>query len=124
MELFVRIDHVTLQVHDLRRSIEFYTQKLGFNVNEKVKQVKDYVSLTSGNAIIELYGGGTVGPERQEKGVGMVHIALKTASFDETYETLVKRGVEFHIKPFRQSMSGRKIAFFKDPDGTALHLTT
>lgn len=48
----------------------------------------------------------------------MVHIAFKTKNFDQTYEELIKRGADFHIKAFFQPKSGRKIAFFKDPDGT------
>jgi predicted enzyme related to lactoylglutathione lyase len=48
---------------------------------------------------------------------------LKVKDFDETYEELIRRGVEFH-KAFFQPKSGRKIAFFKDPDGNILRITT
>jgi len=93
-------------------------------VNEKTRDGDAYVSLESGNAIIDLYGNGILSHQRQEKEVGVVHIALKTKNFDETYEELIKRGVNFHIKAFFQPKSGRKIAFFKDPDGNILHITT
>jgi len=125
---FVRIDHVTLMVKDLERSVKFYTEKLGFSVYGEVTR-KDGIKtvfLRSGDAKFDLYGlvSGTLSSrKRQENEVGVVHIALKVEKFDETYEELVRRGVEFHIKPFYQRMSGRRIAFFKDPDGNVLHIT-
>lgn len=124
LEPFARLDHVTLQVEDIPRSIKFYTEKLGFMIHEETRDSNAYVSLTSGDAIIDLYGNGTPGHLRQGKEVGVVHIALKTRKFDETYEELVERGVDFHIKAFFQPKSGRKIAFFRDPDGNVLHITT
>jgi len=128
MEPFVRIDHVTLLVGDLERSVEFYTKKLGFEIRGEAppQQGHKTVFLKSGDACLDLYGmveGKALLRERQEREVGLVHIALKVADFDETYQELVKRGVKFHIEPFYQPRSGRRIAFFKDPDGNVIHIT-
>jgi len=120
----LRLDHVTIQVEDIPRSIKFYTEKLGFVVNEKTRDNDEYASVECGNAIIDLYGKGSLRQLRQGKETGLVHIALKIKDFDATCEELIRRGVEFHIKAFFQPKSGRKIAFFKDPDGNILHITT
>jgi len=125
---FLRIDHVTLMVRDLKRSVEFYTQKLGFEVRGETPPERNVktVFLQCGDANLDLYGmveGEPFVPEHREHEVGLVHIALKVEDVDRVYEELVKRGVGFHIKPFYQPRSGRKIAFFKDPDGNVLHIT-
>ncbi|MEM2906185.1 MAG: VOC family protein [Candidatus Bathyarchaeia archaeon] len=125
---FLRIDHVTLMVKDLKRSVEFYAGKLGFQVRGETTPEKGVktVFLQCRDANFDLYGmveGQPYIPERKEHEVGLVHIALKVEDVDKVYEGLVKRGVEFHVKPFYQPRSGRKIAFFKDPDGNVLHIT-
>jgi catechol 2,3-dioxygenase-like lactoylglutathione lyase family enzyme len=128
MKPFVRLDHVTLMVKDLETSIKFYTEKLGFSVHGETpaEDGRKTVFLRSGNACFDLYGMTEETPpsrSRLEDEVGLVHIALKVEDFDETYNELVRRGVRFHIKPFYQPRSGRRIAFFRDPDGNVLHIT-
>ena len=125
---YLRIDHVTLMVSDLQRSVEFYTSKLGFEVRGETPPERGVktVFLQCRDANFDLYGmveGKPSIPEHKEHEVGLIHIALKVEDVDKTYDELVKRGVEFHIKPFYQPRSGRKIAFFKDPDGNILHIT-
>lgn len=125
---FLRIDHVTLMVKDLSKSVEFYKEKLGFEVRGETvpeKGVKT-VFLQCKDANFDLYGmveGKPHVPEHAEHEVGLVHVALKVHDVDDVYAELVERGVEFHIKPFYQPRSGRRIAFFRDPDGNVLHIT-
>lgn len=128
MKPFLRIDHVTILVEDLERSVKFYTEKLGFEIRGETPPERGMktVFLKSGEACIDLYGmveGKPFRRERHEHEVGFVHLALKVENFDETYKELLKRGVDFHIGPFYQPRSGRRIAFFKDPDGNILHIT-
>lgn len=128
MKPFVRIDHVTLLVEDLERSVKFYTEKLGFEIRGETKPEgnRKTIFLRSGDACFDFYGmieGKPAHHERQENEAGVVHIALKVSDFEETYTELVKRGVKFYIGPFYQTKSGRRIAFFKDPDGNSLHIT-
>ncbi|MFH0897163.1 MAG: VOC family protein [Candidatus Bathyarchaeota archaeon] len=123
MDSFLHIDHVFLQVENIPRSIEFY-EKLGFKINEKTREGDSWVSLESGDAIIDLNGNGTLGHKRQEKEVGVIHFALKVKNIDETYEELVKRGVNFPRGKVFNKRNGRWNAFFNDPDGNAIHITT
>ncbi len=128
MKSFVRIDHVTMMVKDLATSVKFYTEKLGFSVygETPAEDGRKTVFLRSGNALFDLYGMTEKVPpfrKRLENEVGLVHIALKVEDFQETYKELVEKGVRFHIKPFYQPKSGRRIAFFKDPDDNVLHIT-
>jgi len=115
-------------VKDLRRSVKFYTEKLGFQVRGETTPENGVktVFLQCRDANFDLYGmveGQPSVPERREHEVGLIHIALKVEDVDRAYDELVTRGVEFHIKPFFQPRSGRKIAFFKDPDSNILHIT-
>ena len=103
MKPFLLIDHVTLLVRDLDKSIEFYSGKLGFEVyGETISRGRKIVFLKSGDVRIDLFGAlnnEKASQKRPKQGIGIVHVALKVADFDETYDELVKRGVDFHIKP-------------------------
>jgi catechol 2,3-dioxygenase-like lactoylglutathione lyase family enzyme len=116
----VRLEGLTLRVADVRRSIEFYCNKLGFTVEiDKAPQF----------ALIRVGGptGGTIGllvhdssdplgsssmTPRQRAGI---HVELTTDHLDALYEELKGREVEFfeppHEEPWERSMRAH------DPDG-------
>jgi len=123
---FVKIDHVTVQVEDIERSVKFYKEKLGFELDHgDPNSGSKYCSIKSGGVMLELYGLGKKPAQPPEKGeVGVNHIALKVEDINEAYAELQKRGISFHIPLFFQPNSGRWIAFFRDPDGIVLHITT
>jgi catechol 2,3-dioxygenase-like lactoylglutathione lyase family enzyme len=116
----VRLEGLTLRVADVRRSIEFYGNKLGFTV--EINKAPQFAMIRVGRPT-----GGTIGllvhdsndplgsnsaTHRQRAGI---HIELTTDHLDALYGQLKGRGVEFfeppHEEPWERSMS------VHDPDG-------
>jgi len=116
----VRLEGLTLRVADVRRSIEFYGNKLGFSV--EINKAPQFAMIRVGGP-----AGGTIGllvhdqsdplgsnstTPRQRAGI---HVELTTDCLDALYEQLKDRGVEFseapHEEPWERSMR------VHDPDG-------
>jgi len=117
--LDLRLEGLTLRVENVRRSIEFYRDGLGFSVE---------IDKASHFAMIRVGGptGGTIGllpidPSNSESSTmtpeqrAGIHIELATDHLDELFELLKARGVEFfeppHEEPWERSMRAH------DPDG-------
>jgi len=57
--------------------------------------------------------------------LGACHICFTVKNIEDTYNDLVKRGVEFNSPPITFEVEGLgtvKMTFFKDPDNTLLEL--
>jgi lactoylglutathione lyase len=122
-----RIEHTTMTVTDLPRSVEFYTRLLGFEVDHEMRFPESglhIMFLRLGDTILELFGvpevHGTMVNDINEI-VGYKHICLQADSVDEEYARLRALGVVFRIAPVTVQDSVR-IAFFKDPDGIDIEL--
>jgi catechol 2,3-dioxygenase-like lactoylglutathione lyase family enzyme len=116
----VRLEGLTLRVADVRRSVEFYGNKLGFAV--EINKAPQFAMIRVGGPT-----GGTIGllvhdsadpfgsksTTRQQR--AGIHVELTTDHLDALYEQLKGRGVEFfeplHEEPWERSMRVR------DPDG-------
>lgn len=112
----VRLEGLTLRVADVRRSVEFYSGKLGFAV--EIDKAPHFAMIRVGGP-----QGGTIGllphdadesqaADAQRAGI---HVELTTDNLDALYEELKARGVEFfeppHEEPWERSMKAH------DPDG-------
>jgi len=116
----VRLEGLTLRVADVARSIEFYSNKLGFTV--EINKAPQFAMIRVGGPT-----GGTIGLLAHDSGDLMgsksttprqcagLHVELATDHLDALYEQLKARGVEFfeppHEEPWERSMS------VHDPDG-------
>ena len=120
------IEHVAITVTDMDKSIEFYTNKLGFSVingpNPHPDNVRNVAFLMMDQVRLEIFSY----KEKKEsiavqgiEGVGIHHKAFTVQNIEEYYQKLKKKGVIFTVKP-RESWSGRKLAFIEDPDGILL----
>ena len=121
-----RIDHTTITVSDLQRSVDFYTGLLGFVVDHEMwipESRLKIVFLRVGDTILELVGVETcTGSAVSEVNdvIGYKHICLRVDSVDEEYARLQAAGVPFCILP--TNVQNVRIAFLKDPDGLAIEL--
>lgn len=121
-----RIDHTTITVRDLQRSVDFYTGLLGFTVDHEMDIPESnlkIIFLRLGNTMLELFGVPNVQGEvlsDVNEVVGFKHIALLTDDVDREYERLKNKGVKFRITP--TTVQSVRIAFFKDPDGVDIEL--
>lgn len=121
-----RIDHTTITVRDLHRSVDFYTHLLGFQFDREMwipESKLKIVFLRLGDTVLELFGVSEVTGEALSdvnEVVGYKHICLLADSVDDEYRRLSNAGVEFRIPP--TNVQAVRIAFFKDPDGMDIEL--
>ena len=100
----VRLEGLTLRVADVRRSIEFYGNKLGFAV--EIDKAPQFAMIRVGGPT-----GGTIGLLVHDSSDPLgsksttpcqragIHIELTTDHLDTLYEQLKGRGVEFSSRP-------------------------
>jgi len=124
----LRLGSVPVFVSDQDRALEFYRDKLGFEVvadipvAERIRWVA--VASRKGEAEIILYPPAFGGDKEEElkrrvgQWTGMVFL---TEDIRATYEMLRQRGVEFEAEPSQQPWGGLE-TWFSDPDGNRLHL--
>jgi catechol 2,3-dioxygenase-like lactoylglutathione lyase family enzyme len=120
----VSISHIhaaTIYVNDQDRAVDFYKNKLGFDVRTDMPFGPDYrwIEVAPPGAqtgIILAYKFGEW-PERVGKSAGMV---LDIPNMKETYKELSDRGVKFIEPPVEQAWGIQAIV--EDPDGNSLVL--
>ena len=120
--MITHIKFVGIPVRDQRRSLEFYTQKLGFRVvtdqpfDDKQRWIE--LKLPRSETSIVLFT-----PEGHEDRIGtFFNGSLACDNVQETYEVLQARGVEF-VKP-PQAQPWGMFAIFKDVEGNQFVLSS
>ncbi len=121
----MRLIHTCIRVYDLERSIDFYVNKLGFELKRKFElpgadATLAYLSPPGQEYEIELtynHGRGFA----YNIGNGYAHMALQVDDLDKVYEEWSAKGVYFR-KPPGKIGYGTRIAFAMDPDGYNLEL--
>lgn len=116
-----KVKFASIPVRDQQRALEFYTRKLGFNVQTDQQW-------GPGMRWIELGVNGTGAglvlftPPGQEDRIGaFTGISLECDNVEKTYAELQARGVEF-VQPPRKESWGTS-AIFKDVDGNTFVLS-
>jgi len=114
---------VRYQVKDVSRSIDFYTQRLGFKLDQKNLPAFGQVSI--GNFKLILSGPGASGSRpmpdghTQEPG-GWNRVVLQVADLPARIEALKKAGL--HLRNQMESGPGGKQIQLEDPDGNPIEL--
>jgi lactoylglutathione lyase len=114
--------HANLRVTDVERSIEFYTEQLGFEHTwgfEADGTVHRYVAADNGvelqlSAPVEGTG------EEVEHGEGFQHVAVGVDDVDAVFGSIDHHGVV--EAPGDQPAAGARTAFVRDPDGYVVEL--
>lgn len=120
----MKILHTCLNVSDLDRSIEFYTDHMGlkFVSRREIKQNNAEIAFLKdeSGAAIEL----THWRDKKTlaEGDNFDHIAFAVDDIESTVQELKKKGVTIAMEPYSLQGSTSKIAFIKDPDGNWLEL--
>lgn len=120
----MRILHTCLNVSDLDRSINFYTEHLGlkFVSRREIKQNNAQI------AFLNDANGGAIelthwrDKKHLTEGDNFDHIAFGVEDIEATVANLRRRGVTIAMEPFSLQGSTSKIAFIRDPDGNWLEL--
>ena len=114
------MEGLTLSVQSVEISIDYYVNKLGFQLEWDAKPHFAMIRVGSG-------GGDTIGllawTEAEKDGVTKtspeqkraIHVELSTDDLDGLYEELKSKGVRFHSPPHDEPWERSMTAF--DPDG-------
>jgi catechol 2,3-dioxygenase-like lactoylglutathione lyase family enzyme len=132
--------HCGLVVDDVEKSIVFYTQMLGFQVEKDNLETGKFIDLICGlkntivrtvkmslneTMVLELlqFQSHPSGDYRREiTNRGFTHIALTVDNLDEVYNRLQVDGLEFHCLPQISPDGNAKVTFCRDPEGNLLEL--
>jgi glyoxylase I family protein len=127
--MFKRIDHVEIVTDQLDRTVQFYTDVLGFAVKARDRIDRsglgvpiDLVYLDLDGTTVELirYDGAAVGPAPQSEHLGYRMIALEVDDMQTTADYLRTKGVNIVWGPkVRESYSRAEIC---DPNGYRIEL--
>lgn len=114
---------VRYQVKDVQRSISFYTQTLGFNVDEQNLPAFGQVSI--GNLKLILSGPGASGSRpmpdgRQQEPGGWNRVVLQVKDLPARISELKNQGVRFRNE-MEVGPGGKQIQV-EDPDGNPIEL--
>ncbi|HYN44423.1 MAG TPA: VOC family protein [Candidatus Limnocylindrales bacterium] len=127
------IDHIGIMTNDLQKSVEFYTDVLGFSLSNKIEMADvgfSAIFIEKNGSRIELMGYRGAIPKRSEGmeiklGGGSIpindHITFSVDDIRTTVTELKEKGVEFGLEPI-QVEGGMKLASFKDPNGVLIEL--
>lgn len=115
---------VRYQVADVERSIAFYTQHLGFKLDQQ--SGKAFAEISNGSLILYLSGPKSSGSRpfpdgrRQEPG-GWNRIVLEVTDLPTRVEALKQTGIRFRYNDVVTGPGGKQIQI-EDPDGNPVEL--
>ena len=121
------LDHFALNVKDMKRAEEFYTQTLGFEVMHRAKTRSGlkHIEIDAGNVAIALFESPGLDLEKAHKTMteeGYLHFAFAASyeQFDLTIQSLKQNGVVMDGEPrdWGKSVS----IYFRDPDDHQLEI--
>ncbi len=118
------IDHIAINVLDLKRSLEFYTKVLGLKVTEREysKPGIEYFLDCGGSLVGLIQGKEEEKHLLQDGGIGGNHFAFRvsTKDFDQMVEELKNQKVPITFSKKREKSWS---VYFLDPDGNKLEIT-
>ena len=120
-----KIHHVAIIASDYEASRRFYTEVLELPVireNYRPERGDYKVDLKLGDYELELFcvSGAPERPSYPEAR-GLRHLAFQVEEIEKVIEELEAKGVE--VEPVRiDEFTGKKMTFFRDPDGLPLEL--
>ena len=127
----LRFDHVALRVADYAATVDWYTSKLGFELDREWPFGEMQLAyLSRGTAKIELLAG--AGPTPQDRYAELDasfgrerlhHFCLAVDDLDATVAELADRGVPLLGEPFEVEEIDRRLAFLEDNSGNLIELS-
>ena len=132
--------HTGIIVKDMKKSTHFYRDLLGLEVIQEFTDDSEYINKITGinngaahfiklkmqdGSVLELLEYPTHPTERHSLGilnVGICHVALRVKSANDTYNFLLKEGIEVLSEPVLSSEGIAKVFFCIDPDGVRVEM--
>lgn len=122
VEEMYEVAHLALVVKDCERSTDFYSQVLGFTVQDSfTNEALKIIYLQSGPLTIELLE--YIPAPSTQRGTGIYdHIAFSVPDIGLAISRLKEQGIEFESDQPRLVMDGKRIIFLTGPDGERIEL--
>jgi len=131
MTLTFKNGHVGISVTDVEATIEWYTEKLDFVVEQRFSAHNhSFAFLTHEDVKLEILGGATsnetpaitdivasLNPAR------LHHLCIAVADLEATLEELRSRGVNVIGESFDVEVIGQRVAFITDNSGNVIEIT-
>lgn len=121
------LDHLALNVKDMKRSEKFYHEVLGFPVIHRTQTQAglQHIEVDAGNVAIALFETPDLDLKAAHKTMtddGYLHFAFGTTydKFDATLQSLKESGVETDGKP--RDWGSSVSVYFRDPDDNQLEI--
>ncbi len=123
--MFKRIDHFEIIPENFEKTINFYTEILGFKTKERLKlppgmPFREIVFLSLGDTMIEVLDYVSKAPMAKEPQVGYRMLAIEVDNMDSTIKYLKEKGVALTWGPMAAGKSIR--AEIVDPSGLGIEL--
>ncbi len=121
----MKLLHTCINVTNLDRSIEFYTENLGLQLRAR-REIKEtnaeiaHLTVPDGGGELELTW--WRGKKDYSEGDQLDHIAFAVEDMDVAMKGFKERGVTIAREPDKLVGGGSRIAFIKDPDGIWIEL--
>lgn len=121
-----RLHHIAIICSDYERSKRFYTEILGFSIeNEVFRAERDSYKLDlslNGQYLIELFSFPDPPPRLSgPESTGLRHIAFGVKDIEKAIAFLISRDI--NAEPVRiDEFTNRKFTFFRDPDNLPIEL--
>jgi lactoylglutathione lyase len=105
----MKIKYSTMIVKDMDKSVNFYTDKLGFKIDSKYDLPQGRITLLKGegDTMIELI-------ENESYDVGLYSIGMDVEDMDYEVKKLKDEGIKFDMEPIEITIGS--MALFKDPN--------
>lgn len=120
-----KLGHIVLQVRDVERSIQFYTEVLNFRVSDRQETGGAFLTGIGDHHTIGLFpSAGASAQTPADDAVKLNHFALQVGSIEELFDIrayLQERGVKINFQG-RRRLGGHTSVEFLDPDGFHVEL--
>jgi len=116
--MLMLLSHVIVYVADMKRSVAFYRDLLGFPVK---MESPEWTELHTGRTTLALHIAAP-GDRPTRLMPGDAHIGIEVVDLDKFYDEKKAKGITFKMPPTTQEF-GRKMAVMTDPDGLAISVT-
>jgi lactoylglutathione lyase len=119
------LTHIALRAKNLQRTIDFYTNKLGFKEIMRLNWQDGNVWLVylrvTDTQYIEIFPDGVGDRATNKEATGFNHFCLQVEGIESVVDDLASRGVVI-MRELREGPDGNRQAWIEDPDGTRIEL--
>ncbi len=120
--MFTKLYAICLLVEDYEKSLAFYKDTLGLELNSQDTKYTDFKLGETLFAIFQKEEATAMFPRNHMMSGGGCVIAFPVANVETACQELQNKGIEIFEGP-KQMSWGQTVAYFKDPDGNILEVT-